>query len=190
MLKNIPTRGRLFFVTLAFVLLTAMMALIPGLFPSVKIIATAVVREVLFRLEGNLGIVWDALGSRGPGYTNLHVLTRDGEIGRFPGVLITFQIEMDTTEMPLLCHGQVHFFRSDPSYINLEWQNERCAEQHQIVSLAHYTLNDDGVDAVLPEERMEMASKLLIDWIDEGKIQLQSIRNPKMRELIDPPINP
>jgi hypothetical protein len=36
---------------------------------------------------------------------------------------------------------------------------------------------------------MEPASKLLMHWIDEGKIKLRSIRNPRMRDLVDPHIN-
>jgi hypothetical protein len=76
MLKKLSARGRVSFATLAIVLLAviALVAFIPGVLLSAKIITTAYVSEVLFRLEGNTGIVWDALGSKGPGYANLEVL--------------------------------------------------------------------------------------------------------------------
>ncbi|MCE7861436.1 MAG: META domain-containing protein [Chloroflexi bacterium CFX2] len=191
MFKKLSARRKLIFlIAIVFLTVTTIATFAPSSFLSVPYIAYMMLGEVMFRLKGNTGIVWDALGSKGPGYANLQVFTHDGDISNYPGMLITFQVELDTTETPLLCQGQVLFFRSDPSYIDLDWQDDKCAEQHQIVKLAHFTLNNDGLYAVLPEEGMYPASSLLMEWIDGGKINLQSIRNTRMRDLVDSRIHP
>jgi hypothetical protein len=183
---KISKRRMLVFVTLGVVLLitAAMVAFIPGLLLSVKIISTGMVSEMLFRLEGNAGIVWDALGPKGPGYADVQVTSYQGDVWKWPGIRIKFQVKIDTTDTPILCQGQVNFARGDPNYIAMDWQDERCAEQNRIVNLAHSALYENGVGYALPEQYMEKASRLLVHWINEGRIKLSTVREPKMHDLV------
>ncbi|MGD2157413.1 MAG: hypothetical protein PVG32_11120 [Anaerolineales bacterium] len=115
-----------------------------------------------------------------PGFNHIEVLKREVRQAERD---LTIRVEMDGYPERLVCQGWLHYKSGDPYTSYVEWEQETCEYQFQMIWNAREYLSERTWDDPLREDADELA-QLLKNWAEADLIVVSDIRNPRIRAMV------
>ncbi len=116
-----------------------------------------------------------------PGYSSIEVLRRQGEGTPSNPRILTIQATINSYPHDVVCEGELVFFHSDPSYLQMRWYTLEGIGHAYFVQLGSTMLK--RTVRYVPG-RHELLSLLLKRWVENDLINLDDIESRQTRDIV------
>lgn len=117
-------------------------------------------------------------GRWSPGYSSIEILDRKGDGTADNPRILTIQATINSYPDSVVCEGELVFFHSDPSYLDMRWYTLEGVGHALLVQWASQSLKDS-----FPQR--EPVSLVLKCWVDNGLIELDDIVDEFVRQQVE-----
>lgn len=120
-----------------------------------------------------------------PGYAVVKVLERRGERTVSNPRVLVIEVVMESYSEPVTCHGEVGYFKGDPSNQWLSWYDWTCIGHWMLVESARSALFWDWDQGpALCDAQIEDTAFVLKRWVENGWVKIDQIRHPDIRARV------
>jgi len=119
-----------------------------------------------------------------PGYSEIEILERKGERDVSNPRLLTIEVVMESYPESVVCRGEISYFRSDPSFLDVRWHDLECIGQYMLIQGARYYLRHSEAGPA-PHCHAENIALVLTRWVEEDWIELSDIQDTKIRSRVN-----
>ena len=136
---------------------------------------------IFFPITSDAELLENLFPSDFPGYSNLEILSSEGEgIRRIPR-RIEFVVQIESYPQTVSCQGEIFFAMGDPMLLNLRWRTLQCAGQRRYMELAQMALENGFVYEKCHNDKTAL---LLARWVKSGLISMDEIMFPAVKERV------